>query len=378
MKSDLPDVILAPSSPCEAPLPPMISVVIPAHNEAPHLGAVFEDLLNQDYPTDRYEILVVDGESTDQTREVVENFARSARVRILCLPNPRRLSSAGRNVGVRASRGDFILFIDGHCRLPGPAFLRHTVRLFEATGADCLCRPQPLTSPENTWFQDVVAHARATLIGHGRDSTIYATDQEGYVNPTSAGAAYRRSVFDRVGMYDERFDACEDVDFNYRVFKAGLRSYLSSRCAVSYTPRSSLGGLFKQLVRYGRGRVRFVRKHPDALTISQLVPAAFVAWLAGGALASCVSTFAAKVFLATLVPYAGLVLAFSGWLGLRHGWRYLVVAPAVYLAVHVGLGVGFWAEAGRCVLEWLRAKPKRPAARPVSRSGARHIPGSEE
>ena len=358
--------------------PRFVSVVIPVRNEAANLGALFEDLLNQDYPVDRYEILVVDGESTDQTREVVENFARSARVRIVCLPNPRRLSSAGRNVGVHASRGDFILFIDGHCRLSGPAFLRHTVRLFEDTGADCLCRSQPLTAPGNTWFQDIVAHVRATALGHGRDSTIYATDQEGYVNPTSAGAAYRRSVFDRVGMYDERLDACEDVDFNYRVFKAGLRSYLSSRCAVSYRPRSSLRGLFKQLVRYGRGRVRFVRKHPDALTISQLVPAAFVAWLAGGVIASCVSTFAAKVFLATLLPYAGIVLVFSGWLGLRYGWRDFVVAPAVYLAVHVGLGVGFWAEVGRSVLQWLRAAPKSSSTRAISGSGTRHIPGSKE
>ncbi len=374
----MPDPATASAMPAGASSLPLISVVVPVHNEEAHLGALFEDLLKQEYPTDRYEILVADGNSTDRTREIVERYARESVPRVLWLPNPRQLSSAGRNVGVEASRGELILFIDGHCRIPSPTLFLDTARIMQATGADCLCRPQPLTCPENTWFQDVVAHARATLIGHGRDSTIYATDQEGFVDPTSAGATYHRSVFDRVGRYDERFDACEDVDFNYRVFKAGLRSYLSSRCAISYRPRSSLRGLFKQLVRYGRGRVRFLRKHPDALTISQLVPVAFVAWLAGGALASCVSTFAAKVFLATLATYAGLVLAFSGWLGLRHGWRYFVVAPAVYLAVHVGLGVGLWAEAGRPVLEWLRARPKRSATRPVSGSGAQHIPGSEE
>jgi hypothetical protein len=65
-------------------------------------------------------------------------------------------------------------------------------------------------------------------------------------------------------------------------------------------------------------------------------------------------------------------------LGLRHGWRDFLVAPAVYLAVHVGLGLGFWAEAGRSVLEWLRATAKRSSVRPVSGSGARRIPGSGE
>jgi len=375
---DMPDPATASSMPAGASSLPLISVVIPVRNEGAHLPSLFEDLLKQEYPPDRYEILVADGNSTDRTREIVERYARESVPRVLWLPNPRQLSSAGRNVGVEASRGELILFIDGHCRIPSPTLFLDTARIMQATGADCLCRPQPLTAAGNAWFQDVVAHARATLIGHGHDSTIYAINQEGFVDPTSAGATYLRSVFDRVGRYDERFDACEDVDFNYRVFKAGLRSYLSSRCAVSYRPRSSLRGLFKQLVRYGRGRVRFMRKHPDALTISQLVPAAFVAWLAGGALASCVSTFAAKVFLVPLVLYAGLVLVFSGWLGLRYGWRDFLAAPAVYLAVHVGLGVGLWTEAGRSVLEWLRARPKRSATPPVSGSGAQRIPGSEE
>jgi len=375
---DMSDLATASAMPADASSHPMISVIIPVRNEEAHLAALFKGLLEQEYPPDRYEILVADGNSTDRTREFVERYAREPIPRVVWLPNPRQLSSAGRNVGVKASRGELILFIDGHCRISSPTLFLDTARIMQATGADCLCRPQPLTCPENTWFQDVIARARATLIGHGRDSTIYATGQEGFVDPTSSGATYHRSVFDRVGMYDERFDACEDVDFNYRVFKAGLRSYLSSRCAISYRPRSSLGGLFKQLVRYGRGRVRFMRKHPDALNISQLVPAAFVAWLAAGVIASCVSTFAAKVFLVPLVLYAGLVLAFSGWLGLRHGWCDFLVAPAVYLAVHVGLGLGFWAEAGRSVLEWLRATTKRSSARPVSGSGARRIPESEE
>ena len=375
---DMPDLATVSTMPTVASSLPMISVVIPVRNEEAHLGALFEDLLEQKYPPDRFEILVADGNSTDRTKEIVERYALESMPRIVWLPNPRQLSSAGRNVGVKASRGELILFIDGHCRVPSPTLFLDAASIMQATGADCLCRPVTIEMPGNTWFQDAVTHVRATSLGHGRDSTIYATDFEGFVNPTSAGAFYRRAVFTLVGMHDERFDACEDVDLNYRVFKAGLRSYLSSRCAISYRPRSSLRGLFKQLVRYGRGRVRFVFKHPDALTISQLVPAAFVVWLVGGMLASYVSTFAAKVFLATMVPYAGLVLAFSGWLGLRYGWQDFLVAPAVYLAVHVGLGVGFWAEAGRSLLEWFRVTLKRSSARPISGNGARRIPGSKE
>jgi glycosyltransferase involved in cell wall biosynthesis len=326
---------------------PFISVVIPVRNEQAHLGALLEDLLDQDYSLDRYEILVADGCSTDSTAAVVERYRRRALVRIALVSNPARLSSAGRNAGVYASQGDLIVFIDGHCRIPSRTLLRDTARLMAVTGADCLCRPQPLTAPGNTWFQDVVAHTRASLLGHGRDSTIYATGYAGPVNPTSSGASYRRSVFERVGMYDEQFDACEDVEFNHRVLRAGLCSYFSSRLEIYYRPRSSLPALFQQVVRYGRGRFRFLLKHPDARSVSQFVPAAWVVGLVGGGFASFASAFVAKVALIALGVYGTLVLGSSIRLAFRHGWQHLFVAPAVYFTIHFGLGTGFLAAASR-------------------------------
>jgi len=296
-----------------------VSVVIPVRNEEAHLGAVLDDLMSQDYPRDRFEILVVDGQSTDGTREVVKRYAAENRSQesgvrsqnelpcVILLPNPGRLSSSGRNVGVRHSRGELVLFVDGHCRIPNRSLLSDSVRIMQETGAECLCRPQPLTLPGNTWFQDTVAYARATLIGHGRDSTIYATEVEGFVNPTSSGAAYRRSVFERVGLYDERFDACEDVEFNYRVYRAGIPSYLSPQLTVAYQPRSSLSGLFKQMLRYGRGRFRLMQKHKEAASLSQMVPAAFVAGLmllGAGSLASNLGRLSLWVVLLT---YAALL-----------------------------------------------------------------------
>jgi succinoglycan biosynthesis protein ExoA len=352
---------------------PILSVVIPVRNEAANLEPLFRDLLSQEYPADRYEILVADGESTDGTREYVESLARSTRVRVLWLSNPARLSSAGRNVGARASGGELILIIDGHCRLPGPTYLRDTARIFESTGADCLCRPANLEADGNTWFQSLVAHVRSTFLGHGPDSTIYVKGFEGFVNPTSAGAFYRRSVFDAVGFHDEVFDACEDVEFNYRVHKAGLRSFLSSSLAVTYRPRSTPFGVFKQLYRYGRGRFRFMSKHSDATSVTQLVPAVFVTWLLLGAAGSFASSLIARLYLASLVFYGAVVLWYSVGLGIRYGIREMAVAPLVYLLMHTGLGAGFLAEG----LMSLWANPvalltsllsRRASERPVRRS----------
>jgi hypothetical protein len=192
-----------------------------------------------------------------------------------------------------------------------------------------------------------VAHARATVIGHGCDSTIYAFEREGFVDPTSSGAAYRRSVFERIGLYDEQFDACEDVEFNHRVHCAGIPSYQSSRLAVIYQPRSSLFGLFKQTMRYGKGRYGLMRKHPETASLSQLIPALFTAGLVLGGVGSLFSYLVRESFFVMLLAYAALLLGPSAKLGFRYGWKHFVVAPIVYVTIHLGFGVGYWGEAYR-------------------------------
>src|SRR5207302_8409198 len=134
-------------------------------------------------------------------------------------------------------------------------------------------RPQPLDVSRATPLQRAVATARASRLGHHPDSHIYS-DREGFVPPQSVAVAYRREVFERVGLFDEAFDACEDVELNHRVARAGLRCFFTPRIQVRYQPRGTLAGLFRQMVRYGRGRVRLLRKHPDTFSLKSLAPAA--------------------------------------------------------------------------------------------------------
>jgi len=323
---------------------PFLSVVIPVRNEESHIGAVLDDLETQDYPHDRIEVLVADGNSIDGTVNVVKAFARQTSLSVRLLLNPAQLSSSGRNVGARNARGAYLIFIDGHCHIPSNTLLTDAVDLFEKTRSDCLCRPQPLTMLGNSDFQEVVAHVRSTVLGHGRDSTIYATDLEGFVNPCSSGALYRSTVFERVGYYDESFDACEDVEFNYRVFKAGLSSYFSPLLAVLYQPRTGLTCLWQQMIRYGRGRFRLIQKHPETFSLSQVVPAGFLVWLVIGGMTSSFWWRFAACFFGTLIVYLSVVLGFSSALGFRYGWRHILQAPAVYVVTHFGLGAGFLSE----------------------------------
>ena len=108
---------------------------------------------------------------------------------------------------------------------------------------------------EASALQKAIAAARASWLGHHPDSFVYSS-QEQFVPAKSVAVAYRRSVFDMVGLFDESFDTCEDVELNHRIDRAGLRCYFTPKIAIRYSPRLSLRALFLQMARYGRGRVR--------------------------------------------------------------------------------------------------------------------------
>jgi len=241
---------------------------------------LLDQLLEQTYPAGSYEILVADGGSTDATRAIVQTRAAQSRVAIRVVDNPGIRSGAGRNAGVAESTGEIILFIDGHCEIPSTRLLEDTALLMQETGAECLCRPQPLIAFSPSGVGKIIADARASTLGHGRDSLIYDMTHSGFVHPASSGATYRREIFEKLGNYDTSFDACEDVEFNTRVREAGYKAYTDPRVAVYYEPRQSFSGLFRQMMRYGTGRVRLTRKHPESASLSQWAPAVLVAALA--------------------------------------------------------------------------------------------------
>jgi len=336
---------------------PLLSVVIPVRNEERHIGAVLDKLLEQDYPRDRMEIIVADGNSTDRTAEVVKRYAAS---NVIYAPNPAQLSSVGRNVGVSKSRGDIIVFIDGHCEIPSRTLLSDTVEMLTGTGADCLARPQPLTFSTVSATQKAIAAARASVLGHGTDSTIFNTIYEGPVDPTSSGAVYRREVFNRIGFYNEAFDACEDVEFNHRVKRAGMRCWISPKLTVNYHPRESLGQLFRQMMRYGIGRARLAKHHLDAFTFVQLIPAIFVVAVPIGAFLSFLLPQLALFYAAFLGCYLGALLV-TGICNVHAlGLRGAMIMMGALVVIHAGLGIGF-----------IRGLFQPRAREPVQESGPR-------
>ena len=333
-----------------------ISVIIPVRNESRHIEEVLDRLLEQDYDSDRHEILVIDGQSDDDTQEKVARYvAKYPRVRLL--DNPKRLSSSARNIGIQNARGDVILLVDGHCIIDSKEMLRNIDAAFQNSGADCLGRPQPLELSNADAMQLAIAAARRSLIGHHPDSFIYA-GKPCFSPAISVAVAYRKEVFEKVGLFDERFDAAEDCELNHRIDKAGLKCYFTPNIAVRYVPRATFSALAKQLVRYGKGRVRLSRKHPETSSWKSFLPAVFVAGLISGVVLCLLWGFLALfgtehtllrgtcfLYLGIVAFYLAVVLAESVRLALsRRKWFYYFLLPPVFMTIHVASGWGLLKE----------------------------------
>jgi succinoglycan biosynthesis protein ExoA len=319
-----------------------VSVIVPVRNEAKHIARTLRGLANQAFPVADYEILVVDGESEDGTRDIVLEH-QPIIPNLYLFDNAKCLASAGRNVGVQHARGDFIVIVDGHCQIRDPQYLTKLVAAFESSRADSLGRPQPLRADNPTPFQIAVTAARSSWLGHNPASAIYSNDA-GFIDPDNVAVAYRHGVFERVGMFDESFDACEDVEFNTRVRLAGLTCYFAPNIAVEYQPRSTLRGLAYQMARYGRGRAKLARKHLSTVTIPSLVPPAWLVWMVLGIVLSVAWPPFAIVLAASVVVHGSLVFAESvraARFSKQLTWRRL---PLVFVAIHVGFGWGYLRE----------------------------------
>lgn len=324
---------------------PSVSVIVPVRNESRSIRATLESLLSQDYPDDEFEVIVADGCSTDDTVPIVRNLQASHSNLQLVL-NPSRWSSAGRNAGLRMMRGDVAVIVDGHCHVPDRNYLRNVVSAFRDSGADSLGRPQPLNVPNPTAFQEAVSVARSSRLGHNPDSDIFSNEAK-FVPPQSTAVAYRKGVFETIGLFDAKFDACEDVEFNQRVHDAGMTCYFTPDITIVYDPRMTPGGLFKQLARYGAGRARLAAKHPRSLTLPALVPPLWCVGLVVGAALAFLHPYLAIAYLGSIALYLAVILGASLHLGRGRSLGVRLRIPLVFFAIHFGFAAGFLREVWR-------------------------------
>jgi len=307
---------------------PQVTVAMPCLNEARYIVGSLGGVLMQDYPSDRMEVLVVDGGSDDGTREIVARIAaQDGRVKLI--DNPGRHQSAGMNAAIRVARGDIIVRMDAHCEYQRD-YVRQCVEELERTGADNVGGAQRLRAV--TAFQRAVCAALASPLGTG-GAAYRSADKEGFVDTVYLGAFPRR-VFEVVGLYDPMGVTNEDAELNLRIHAAGGKVYLSRKIVVHYYPRDSFPNLARQYFGYGLGRARTLLKLRTRPAPRSVIPAAMLA-----------------VAVALLVPgrvhsvamcLCGALAALTAAEAVRVGWRAGLTATvwAIFPVLYVSHGLG--------------------------------------
>ena len=112
----------------------MVSVIIPCRNEEKFIGKCLDSLIEQDYPKEDLEILVVDGKSEDKTKEIVESFAGRYPF-IKLLDNPNKYTPFALNIGIKASVGEVIIRMDSHAGYQKD-YISKCVKYSKELGAD--------------------------------------------------------------------------------------------------------------------------------------------------------------------------------------------------------------------------------------------------
>jgi len=327
---------------------PFVSVILPVRDEARTIGGALGPLLGGDYPAERLEVLVVDGGSTDGTREVVQALAaRDARVRLV--DNPRGSTPAGLNAGLAAARGEVVVRMDAHAQ-PAPDYLRACVAALARTGADAV--GGPLVGLGETEFGEAVALAWATPFGAG--DARFRRGGEGPVDTVYLGA-WRREVFDRVGVFDEALARNQDYELALRIREAGGTVWLDPAIRSTTLTRSTPADLARQYFGYGLGRAATAVRHPGSLRGRQLVPAAFAAVLGVLGPAAVVSRPARRLLAFVAGAYAAAGALETAAAARRAGPRYARHLPVVFPTMHLAWGAGFW------VGLWRALARRRPA-----------------
>lgn len=310
------------------PAPPEAVIVIPTLNEAAHIGPVLAGLTAD---ADDLPIWVMDGGSIDATRKIVRGLARQ-HPRITLQDNPSRTQAAALNLAARQARSlgaRALVRMDAHARYPA-GFARRAVQTLHARNADSIV--VPLIATGNAGWQAAVAALQRSWLGHG--GAAHRRASGGGWTDHGHHAAFRLDTFDAVGGYNPRLAANEDVDFDIRLHASGGRIWLDPDLAVTYLPRATPLGLWRQMHRNGWWRVETAILHRRPLGLRQMLPVlATVIVATSGPAAVLLYPAAIMPALGYLLLCTALGLAAGGW---RRGPAVIILA----MVAHLGFGTG--------------------------------------
>lgn len=318
----------------------MVSVICPIYNEEKYITKCIESVLEQDYPTEDLEILFVDGLSTDKTRKIVSDYAtRYNQIRLL--DNPHRIVPYAMNIGIKAAKGDIIIRLDGHVEYPTNYIskcVHYLMTLPNAENVGGVCQTLPCNERN---ISQAIAIALSTGFGMGNSSFRIGSTEIRKVDTVPFGC-FRKSLFERIGYYDNELVRNQDDELNGRIIKNGGTIYLIPEIKTKYFSRDKICKIRRMFYQYGLYKPLVNKKLGSPATARQFVPLLFLLGIVLGGILSVFSIYIMYTYFAVLALY----LAIGLFIGCKYAVKYrrpmlTLLMPYVFANVHLSYGYGY-------------------------------------
>ncbi len=318
---------------------PYVSIIIPCRNEERYIQKIIIDLLNSntDIPI---EILVVDGMSTDNTREIVKNLEQKYPDKVHLIDNTNKYVPHALNLGIKKARGDILVRLDAHAIYP-KNYIKDMLNWLQKTDAWNIGPSVKVVPSGNDVLKKSIAYAQQSVFGVGK-----ALWRVGVKNPTYADTTWlfftKREVFEKVGGFDERLIRNQDAEFNARILKHGGKVLVLPTPVVQLIARDSLKALFRQYFQYGYYRALSAKIIGKFVSFRQLIPPMFFSSIL---ILSILSLFFKKLWLLPLIElltYMAAAIIFSVYEAIKSKNLLIIFTlPFVYFTMHFAFALGF-------------------------------------
>ena len=321
-----------------------VSFILPVRNEKEHFSAAFHSILHQ-IGFDDYEILVSDGDSTDDTLKIVAGFLTDDS-NIQVIHNPKKIVSSGFNLALNKAIGDIIIRIDGHCEIPSN-YLESCLKLLKSKDADIVGGVIDTISHGNIGM--AIAIAQSSWFGVGGVKFRNSEHNKSAYVDTLAFGAHRRGIFSEIGGYDEEMMYNQDDEFNFRAIQAGKKIWIDPTIKTEYFARSSYLKLFKQYFNYGFYKVRGIQKRGQIISTRHLIPATFIISLIGTLI---FGYFQHLPWLSYSVLSIYLIINIISSIIVSQKASLIPLLFLAFCTLHLGYGLGFIWGLVRFICKW--------------------------
>lgn len=320
--------------------PPTVSIIIPCRNEIRFIGTCLESVLNNGFPLDQLEILVVDGMSEDGTRGIIEGYAaRYSLIRLI--DNPKKVTPYAINIGIRAARGGILMRLDAHT-VCDKNYIAQCIRVITHYGADDVGGTLRITARDNTIVGRAIVKALTLRFGVGNLKYRFSQPDEPEIVDTVAFFCVRRELFEKIGLFNEKLTRIQDMEFKRRLARAGGKIMLAPGAFADYQARSDFKSFWKHNWADGVWTV-LAFAHAELMPVRprHLAPACLV----GALLVTGMFALASPISLWAFLAVTGLYLLVAFLLATRiavqdREWRFIFLVPFTIATMHAMRGLG--------------------------------------